>query len=165
MYGFGGEFNYKNFTLSAMFRGTGRMEYFHMGNGYDMGWMPFLNGEYGNVLDMFKDENLYWSKENPNLDAQFPRLSYGNNENNSQLSTFWKANGSYVRLSELNLSYKLNQRKIVEHLGVESIDFQLVGRNLFSIDNVKYFEPEQAKYNGGKYPIPAEYSLQIFVHF
>ncbi len=175
MYGFGGEFRYKNFTVSAMFRGTGKMDYFHMGNvrkkgdgrdyDYNVGWMPFYQGDQGNVLDMFKDEDLYWSKENPNLDAEFPRLSYGNNENNSQLSTFWKADGSYVRLSELNFSYKMNQRNIVKHLGVESVDFQLVGRNLFSIDKVKYFEPEQAKYNGGKYPIPAEYSLQIFVHF
>ena len=43
--------------------------------------------------------------ENPH--AEFPRLSYGKNTNNSQLSSFWKRNGSFLRFQELSLKYNL----------------------------------------------------------
>ena len=165
MYGFGGEFRYKQFTVGMMFRGTGQADYFRAGTGFNDGWIPFYNGNQGNVLSIFKDKTIYWSPENPNPNAMFPRLSYGNNENNSQLSTFWKADGSYLRFQELNLAYTMAGYDFFKPLGISSINFQLVANNLFTIDKVKYFDPEQARYNGGAYPIPARYSLQLYVNF
>lgn len=116
-------------------------------------------------MSIFKDKSIYWSPENPNPNAMFPRLSYGNNENNSQLSTFWKADGSYIRFQELNLAYNLDNLPFFKPMGISSINIQLVANNLFTIDKVKYFDPEQARYNGGAYPIPARYSLQFYVNF
>ena len=165
MFGFGGEFRYNKFTVGLMFRGTGSAEYFRAGTGYNDGWIPFYNGNRGNVLSIFKDKSIYWSPENPNPNAMFPRLSYGNNENNSQLSTFWKADGSYIRFQELNLAYNLDNLPFFKPMGISSINIQLVANNLFTIDKVKYFDPEQARYNGGAYPIPARYSLQFYVNF
>ncbi|MDD4198934.1 MAG: TonB-dependent receptor [Paludibacter sp.] len=172
MYGVGGEFRYKNLTLSVLFKGTGAVEYFRTGRGYDAGWIPFVNGELGNVLTVVNDQRNRWTPawysgdpatENPN--AMFPRLSYGHNNNNAQLSTFWKKDGSFIRLQELCLNYNITEKKFLKPLGIHSINVQLVGNNLFTIDKVKFFDPEQAQYNGGAYPIPARYSLQLFLNF
>lgn len=172
MYGFGGEFRYKSFTAGVLMRGTGAVEYFRAGTGYDAGWIPFYQGELGNVLTVVNEQANRWipawysgdpATENP--DAMFPRLSYGSNENNSQLSTFWKEDGSYIRMQELSFGYKLTGYEFFKPIGVSSVDIQLVMNNLFTIDKVKYFDPEQAQFNGGRYPIPARYSLQLYVNF
>ncbi len=177
MYGVGGEFNYKAFTAGILFKGSGAVEYFRTGtweNGanFDSGWIPFYLGDKGNVLTIVADQENRWtpawysgdpSTENP--DAMFPRLSYGSNENNSQRSTFWKEDGSFIRLQELSFGYTWAGYEVFKPMGISSVNAQLVMNNLFTIDKVKYFDPEQAKYNGGKYPIPARYSLQLYVNF
>lgn len=185
MFGLGGEFRYKKLTLGVLFKGTGRTSFFYVGqpttvndvtktNG--MGYMPFFEGDLGNVLTMAADPRNRWIPrdyaiangidpalaENPN--ARFPRLQYGNNNNNSQLSTFWQGDARYVRLEEVTLNYNIKP-SFLKTIGVSSMDLQLVGSNLYVWDNVKIFDPEQAAWNGRKYPIPTTYSFQVYVNF
>lgn len=172
-YGFGGEFTYKKFTVSVMFKGTGTTDIYHVGMGYDAGYVPFYGGETGNVLTVVNDQENRWtpasysgdpSTENP--DAMYPRLTYGYSTNNSQLSTFWHDDARYIRLQEVSLSYKLNTVKALRAVGVKSIDLQLVGYNL-AIWGPTYtdYDPEQAMYNGSAYPITRTYSLQAYLYF
>ena len=172
MFGIGGEFNYKDFTVSMLFKGNTGVNYYRVGMGYDAGWIPFYNGEMGNVLKMVNNPKNRWipawysgdpSTENPN--AMFPRLSYGSNTNNSQLSTFWKKNGSFLRFQELNFRYVFRHRKWLRAAGLSSLECDFVINNLFTIDSAKYFDPEQAWFNGAAYPIPTTYSLQMYFRF
>ena len=172
MFGLGGEFNYKDFTVSMLFKGNTGVNYYRVGMGYDAGWIPFYNGEMGNVLKMVNNPKNRWipswysgdpSTENPN--AMFPRLSYGSNNNNSQLSTFWKQNGSFLRFQELNFRYVFRHRKWLRAAGLSALECDFVINNLFTIDSAKYFDPEQAWYNGAAYPIPTTYSLQMYFRF
>ena len=172
MFGLGGEFNYKDFTVSMLFKGNTGVNYYRVGMGYDAGWIPFYNGEMGNVLKMVNNPKNRWipswysgdpSTENPN--AMFPRLSYGSNNNNSQLSTFWKQNGSFLRFQELNFRYVFRHRKWLRAAGLSSLECDFVINNLFTIDSAKYFDPEQAWFNGAAYPIPTTYSLQMYFRF
>ncbi len=175
VYGFGGEFRWKDLTLGLLLKGVGNVEYFESGvGGNGLGLIPFYNGNSGNVLDIVKDQKNRWtpawysgdpSTENP--DARFPRMNYGgNSDNNARLSTFWKRKGDYLRLQEVNLNYRIRSNKLLNTFGVQSMDVQLVGQNLFSISDVlDYFDPEQAESNGGVYPIPARYSLQFYINF
>lgn len=177
MYGFGGELKWKDFTLGVMFKGTGRTDFFHTsyndGYGtYEMGYVPFHGEKKGNVLTIVGEQANRWtpasysgdpSTENPN--ARFPRLSYGKNENNTQLSTFWQDDSRYLRLEEVSLNYNLRAAGILKQIGVSSIDFQLVGYNLAVWDKVKLFDPEQAYKNGQAYPIPARYAFQLYLNF
>lgn len=185
MYGLGGEFRYKKLTLGVLFKGTCKTSFFYVGqpmkiddvtvvNG--MGYMPFYEGNYGNVLTMAADPKNRWIPkdyaiangidpalaENPN--ARYPRLQYGNNSNNSQLSTFWQGDASYIRLEEITLNYNINP-SFLKRIGVSSMDLQFVGSNLYVWDKVKIFDPEQAAWNGRKYPIPTTYSFQVYVNF
>ena len=176
MYGFGGEFRYKQFSIGVLLKGTGKTDYFRVGQGGNgMGYIPFHGGEAGNVLTMAADPRNRWIPreyaqahgipvelaENPN--ATFPRLQYGYNSNNSQLSDFWKGDARYLRLQELTLSYNL-KHDALRRIGVAGIDIQLVGNNLITWDKVKIFDPEQAARNGQAYPLPAVYTLQLYIH-
>jgi len=172
MYGFGGEFRYKSFTLACLFKGTGNTTYFKVGNGYEMGYVPFHGEKTGNVpVEAGVQANRWtpaWysgdpSTENPN--AAFPRLSYGKNENNTKKSTFWKDNARYLRLQEISLTYNLKTKGFVKRLGIQSFDFQLVGYNLAVWSGVKTVDPEQAQKMGRVYPIPARYAFQTYIHF
>jgi TonB-linked SusC/RagA family outer membrane protein len=180
MYGMGGEFRYKDITLGILFRGTGRTDFYHVGQTVNnelngMGYVPFYQGETGNVLTLVNDPKNRWIPmdyalahgidpalaENPN--ALFPKLQYGYNENNSQLSDFWKGDARYLRLQEITLNYNLKNLTL-KKIGLSSIDIQLVGSNLFIWDKVKIFDPEQASRNGQAYPIPATYTIQLYLN-
>lgn len=178
MYGFGGDFTWKNFTISVLFKGAAKVKYYRTGqydaNGYDYasGWIPFYHGELGNVIQIANNPKNRWTPawysgttetENPN--AEFPRLSYGSNTNNSQLSTFWRRSGDYLRFQELNLKYRFRQMRWIKACGLSSVDVEFVINNLFCIDKVDYFDPEQAFYNGAEYPIPRTYALQVYLNF
>ena len=172
MYGFGGEFQYKNFTLGVLFKGTGKTDFFYGGAGY----IPFASGKLGNVLTQAADPRNRWIPmdyalangidpslaENPN--AKYPRLQYGNNNNNSQTSTFWKGNSRYLRLQEITLNYNFKANAL-RKIGIQSVDLQFVGNNLAVWDKVKIFDPEQAPSNGRVYPLPATFTLQLYLHF
>jgi len=172
MYGFGGTFQYKSLSVGVLFKGTGKTDYFRNNRGY----IPFYDGELGNILTKFNDPSTRWIPmdyairngidprlaENPN--AQLPRLQYGYNENNSQLSDFWKGDARYLRLQEVVINYNL-KNDFLRKLGLSSVDLQLVGNNLIIWDKVKDFDPEQANNVGRVYPIPSVYSFQLYVHF
>ncbi|MDR2473024.1 MAG: TonB-dependent receptor [Tannerella sp.] len=185
MYGFGGEYQWKKFTVGILFKGTGNCDYYSAGQNVTqfgdtyangMGYVPFHRGEEGQVLKIAADPTNRWiSKEyaasigldpslaeNPN--ARFPRLTYGRNENNSQISDFWKGNKRYLRLEELTVNYNL-KAEILRKAGISAIDLQLVGNNLFIWDEVEIFDPEQAQFNGRAYPIPMRGTFQIYIHF
>lgn len=182
MYGMGIELSYKNLSLGILFKGTGKTSFFYVGqttvvnnvsklNG--MGYMPFFEGTSGNVLSLAADPKNRWIPmdyalendidpalaENPN--ARFPRLQYGKNNNNSQLSSFWQGDSRYLRLQEVTVSYRVDPA-FLKRIGISSMDVQFVGNNLYIWDKVKLFDPEQAAWNGRKYPIPTTYSLQIY---
>lgn len=176
MYGFGGEFRYKNFTVGILFKGTGKTDYFHVGyNSNGIGYVPFFRGVNGNVLSIANDPSNRWIPkdyaiengidlkyaENPN--ARFPRLTYGYNENNSQISDFWKGDARYLRLQEVTINYNL-KNDFLRKIKISSIDFQLIGNNLLLWDKVKLFDPEQAHRNGEVYPIPSTYALQMYIN-
>ena len=138
MYGFGGEYRYKDLTVGILFKGTGKTDYFHVGyNGNGTGYVPFYNGEHGNVLTLAKDPSSRWIPkeyaaqhgidpklaENPS--ARYPRLSYGYNSNNSQLSDFWMGDARYLRLQEVTINYNFKSQ-FLHKFKISSINLQLI---------------------------------------
>jgi len=176
MYGMGFEYKYKRVSLGVRFKGTGKTDYFRVGyDGNGAGYVPFRDGVSGNVLTITKDPANRWIpkeyaaangidlKYAENPDALFPRLQYGYNSNNSQLSTFWQGDSRYLRLDEVTIDYNL-QHRMLKKIGVSSINIQFVGNTLYTWDKVKLFDPEQARYNGVVYPIPTTYAIQLYIN-
>jgi hypothetical protein len=175
MFGFGGEFRYKQLTIGVMFKGTGKTDVFHIQDAIGYGYVPFYAGPEGNVLSLANDPSNRWIPrdyaeahgidaslaENPN--ARFPRLYYGLHANNSQTSDFWKSNARYLRLQEVSVNYNF-KRPVLQKIGIASVDFQLMATNLYVWDNIKIFDPEQAYANGNVYPIPTTVTFQMYIN-
>lgn len=166
-YGFATEFNWKNWNFSVFFEGIGRVSYFYGGAGY----FPFYNESTGNVLQIVADQKNRWtpasysgdpSTENPN--ARFPRLSYGNNANNYQQSTFWMVDGSYLRLKNVQVSY-LWKANWMRRIGLQSATLSFIGDNLHVWDKVELYDPAQGGDKGIKYPLQRVYTLQVQLKF
>ncbi len=166
-YGFAGEFSYKNWNLSILFEGVSRVKYFSGGNGF----FPFNGQEVGNVLTMVADQKNRWtsreisgdaSTENPN--ARFPRLTYGGNDNNNRNSTHWLNNGRYMRIKNVQLSYT-TYPNFLKRVGIQQVQFSLIGDNLHVWDKVKWIDPAQASSNGAAYPLQRVFTLQVNVKF
>jgi TonB-linked SusC/RagA family outer membrane protein len=167
-YGFAFEINYKNFRINTLFEGVKDVQYFMGGNGY----YPFAGGSTGNVLAIANEQSNRWtpasysgdpSTENP--DARFPRLTYGENKNNNRNSTFWLADGGYVRLKNVELSYRLPENWMRKSKVFKSVTLSLMGENLHVWDKVKLWDPAQASDNGAVYPLQRKYTLQLFATF
>ncbi len=175
MYGFGGEFHWKKITVNILFKGQGNTYFYKIGSGSDLGWMPFYGGQVGNILKLAANPAHRWIPADypdasipqslrENANAEFPRLSYGVNANNDQLSTFWKANRRYLKLQEVSVYYRLDP-PFLEKSGISYIDLALVGTNLITWSPEKMFDPDQATSNGLSYPIPGRVSFQLTVNF
>ncbi|GHT67863.1 SusC/RagA family TonB-linked outer membrane protein [Bacteroidia bacterium] len=167
-YGLALEYKYKNLSVSALFEGVKDVEYFMGGIGY----YPFAGGETGNVLATVADQANRWtpasfsgdpSTENP--DARFPRLTYGENANNNRASTFWLADGSYVRLKNVELAYSIPRNWLSKAKIFETATVSLLGENLCVWDKVKLWDPAQASDNGAVYPLQRKYTIQLVVTF
>ena len=66
----------------------------------------FSGGDgWGNVLKEMAEGNRWILGENEDPHAEFPRLTYGENPNNYQTSSYWLRNGSYMRFE--NIGYRL----------------------------------------------------------
>lgn len=174
MYGIGAELRYKNLTLNVLLKGTGRNKFLYGGSdgGKFDGYMPFNQKSKGNVMEIAYDPANRWisaeysgnpATENPN--ARFPRLYYGHSDNNTKPSTFWMGDARYLRLQELSLNYALKMPALQRVLGIQSMNIQLMCENLAVWDSVKLFDPEQANSCGQAYPLPARYSLQLYLNF
>jgi TonB-linked SusC/RagA family outer membrane protein len=164
-YGYATEFNWKNWNISVLFEGVSRVTYFSSGNGF----YPFAGKQVGNVLTIVASDR--WTSreisgtaatENPN--ARFPRLTYGDNANNNQNSTFWLNDGSYLRLKNVQISYQM-KGKLMEKVGIKNTTFSIIGENLHVWDKVKLVDPAQASSNGSVYPLQRVITLQMNMQF
>ncbi|MDD7915307.1 SusC/RagA family TonB-linked outer membrane protein [Polaribacter ponticola] len=132
-YGFGLNIRYKKFDVGLLFQGVARVSFF-MSN-----LQPFAQNER-NVLQAIADD--YWSEENQNLNAFYPRLSEVENQNNIQNSSWWLKDGSYVRLKNAEFGFQYNKQ----------VRLYLNGVNLATFSKFKLWDPEQGGGNGLGYP-------------
>jgi len=172
-YGFALDWNYKAFRVSILFEGVSKVQYFQGG----LGFYPFANESRGNLLTMVANPANRWIPKEyaaangidpalaENSNARFPRLTYGENKNNNRSSTFWLADGKYLRLKNVDVSYRFTNNWLKSRVGVESATLSLIGENLHVWDKVKLFDPSQASKNGAEYPLQRMYTLQLNLTF
>lgn len=146
VYGFGGNFEYKNFDFSFFFQGTGDVyrviggtDYFIPGSG---------QGVLGNVYTNYTGA---WTEDNPSQDVFWPRLSETTNPNNTPASTWWKKDMSFLRLKSIELGYTL-PKSITQAICANNIRFFVSGNNLFYFSKFKLWDPELDTADGLKYP-------------
>lgn len=165
-YGIGLSANWKNWNLSMLLQGTGKCDFFVGGNGPH----AFHDGRTGNILQVMVEGNRWIPKEisgteateNPNAD--WPRLTYGNNNMNNRASTFWLHDRKYLRLRNVELSYDFPQlwtRKFY----VNNLRIGFIGQNLLTWAPFKWWDPEGTREDGSNYPINKTFSCYLQFSF
>lgn len=155
IYGFGISTGYKNFDLSFFFQGSANSSFFIQPSSIE----PFAS--HRNALKLVADN--YWSEENPDPYAFWPRLSTTSRSNNTVNSTWWLRDGSFLRLKTVEMGYSLPQ-KMVHKWGLQMVRFFASGNNLFCFSNFDLWDPEMGGY-GISYPTQRTFNLGINVEF
>lgn len=148
IYGFGISANWNGFDFNVHFQGAGKSNFFI--DGYTV--YPFINGEWGNILQDMADSNRWILGVNEDPNAEYPRLSYQGNSNNYRPSTYWLRNGSYLRLKTLEVGYTL-PKAITNKLYLNKVRLHCIGQNILTFSTFKLWDPEMGSSDGQKYPL------------
>ncbi|MDO7744382.1 MAG: SusC/RagA family TonB-linked outer membrane protein, partial [Pedobacter sp.] len=117
----------------------------------------------GGLSNIYANATDRWTVDNPSQDVFYPRLSYGNNNNNYQASTWWQRDVSYLRLKTVDLGYTFKNG--VKSIGVQNFRVYLTGYNVATFSKFKLWDPELNTSNGTKYPLVSTYSVGVNVRF
>ena len=167
-YGFGLSAGYKGFDASFFFQGSGRQSF----------WLdqkritPFMDGNAGEsdddgltgqnqVLQVIADN--YWSENNRNPYAFWPRLSNQTVANNNQTSTWFMQDATFLRLKSVELGYTF-PRDLIKKIKVQNFRVYVSGTNLLCWSKFKLWDPEMAG-NGFGYPIQRVFNVGINLGF
>lgn len=142
IYGFGLSAGYKNVDFSFFFQGSARSSFYIDPKAIS----PFVNER--NALEIIAND--HWSDENPDPYAFWPRLSTETIENNTQSSTWWLRDGSFLRLKSVELGYSLPNR-FTDKIKIKDARFYVSGTNLLTFSKFKLWDPEMGG-NGLGYP-------------
>lgn len=158
-YGFGASVSWKGLDVNVHFQGVGKSTYFINGSTV---YMFSLAQNWGNILTDMANSNRWVLGENEDPNADYPRLTYGNNSNNYRESTFWLRDGSYLRLKTLDIGYTL-PKTLVNRAHINNVRFFLIGTNLLTFSNFKLWDPEMGSSTGKSYPLSKTLSLGLSV--
>jgi TonB-linked SusC/RagA family outer membrane protein len=155
VYGFGASLGYKNFDFSFFFQGSGRSSFFISPGSIT----PFVNNQ--SLLEMIAED--YWSEDNRNVYAFWPRLSNYTMTNNNQQSTHWLRNGSFLRLKTVETGYTFPKRW-TDKIFIQNARLYLSGSNLFVLSPFKDWDVEMAG-NGFDYPLQRVINIGLNINF
>lgn len=165
IYGFGVSLGHKGFDVSVFFQGLGRESFWiDATSAYSTkynkyGTAPFVNN--GQLLKAYSDS--HWSEDNRDIYALYPRYSAYENHNNTQVSTWWMRDGSFVRLKQMEFGYTLPQ-KLTNKMHIDNLRVYFQGNNLLCWSKFKLWDPELAG-EGFNYPIQRTFNIGVNVTF
>jgi TonB-linked SusC/RagA family outer membrane protein len=157
IYGFGSSVRYKKVDFSFYFQGSARSSFF-----IDP-WaiQPFYQtgGLQNGLLKAISND--YWSEDNRNPYAFWPRLSTTRVAPNNERSTWWMRKGDFLRLKSVDLGYTIGK---VKPLGLTGGRVYFSATNLFVLSKFKLWDVEMGG-NGLGYPVQSVYSLGAEINF
>lgn len=142
--------SYRQFSLWAHFSGQARA------------WVQYHKYSKGAGHNSLKEllENRYTPGS---MDSKYPIIPDSETRNmdiNGFPSTFWQMNASFLRLKTLELAYSL-PKDLLTKAKINSLKVFLSGTNLFTLDKLKWYDPEGDRLIGDFYPQSKVYNLGI----
>ncbi|WP_172915174.1 SusC/RagA family TonB-linked outer membrane protein [Capnocytophaga canimorsus] len=135
VYGFGFNLKYKSIDVGAFFQGAANTSLMMSG------FHPFGTQSRRNVLKFVAED--YWTPENQNIYAAYPRLTHDDHENNTVASTYWLRDASFLKFKSFEVGYTPERFK--------NMRIYASGLNLLTFSNFKHWDPEQGS-NPFNYP-------------
>lgn len=129
--GWNNDFTLGNFSVNIFIQGT-------VGNDVLNALHPVLNSGFNNN-ESYKNQTVdwyenRWTADNPTNDPRYPSI----NSISSPVADFMIEDGSYIRLKNLSVRYRLPVNSAV----VSSIQFYATGTNLITLTDYSGFDPE-----------------------
>lgn len=136
-YGFTGNVAYKNFDLTVFFQGVhGNKIYNQVLTDIEGFYRPF------NITERIATQS--WN--GPGSSNSFPILSWTDGANNKMPSTRFLEDGSYLRLKNIQIGYKLGQN-VLKSLNISSVRLFVSAQNLLTFTKYTGLDPEQYSNN------------------
>lgn len=158
-YSFGLNLAYKNFDMSLLMQGVGKIKVF---NGYK--FTAYNASQQGYNLD---DRVLgAWTPDNTN--TNIPRLSTkDDNQNFGTASSWYLEDASYLRLKNITIGYSLPQHVASKISPESALRFYISAENLFTITGYKGLDPEVGGIglDVAKYPVSRTISAGLSFNF
>lgn len=163
IYGFGISAGYKAFDFSCFLQGSARSSFWINPSSTAPFINSLINGMQTNRAMLKYYADSYWSEDNRDIYALWPRLSETEVANNTRTSTWFMRNGSFLRLKNVEIGYSLPS-STVKRMKMQNIRLYVTGSNLAVISAFKMWDPEMAG-NGLGYPLQRVYNIGLNVEF
>ena len=158
MFGLNAGLNWKGLSFSMQWTGAT-----HVDKMLDIEYrIPFTNAGKRGLLTYFYEG--CWTPENQK-NAIYPRPSETSESWNSENSTLWLMDSSYLRLKNVTVGYTLYNKNWLRKIGVSSLGFTFSGYNLLTFSPLKYIDPEGVTSRMGDYPLVKLYSFGLNINF
>lgn len=105
-----------------------------------------------------------WTPENQ-LGAKYPRAAETSETWNSENSTLWLRDASYIRLKTISIGYTFSKKRFLKAIGANTLGLSISGYNLLTFSPLDIMDPESLGNNNGSYPLVKIYSLGININF
>ena len=131
--------------------------------------IPFTNSGHRGLLQMFA-ERSWIDNDNPwapgREDGDLPRFTKTNYPWNSEDSTLWTVDASYLRLKSASFGYTFTKGRLIKKLGIGSVGLMFTGYNIFTLSKMTLQDPEaKSSSSSGTYPLVKTYNLALNVNF
>jgi hypothetical protein len=171
-YGFGLNAEYKGFDIGVFFQGVSNVNFFVGGSSLTSPFSSTAIERSAVQRDVWEKGWDYLTNNGADMsragEAVYPRLSIGSaagSSNNSQTSSWWQRDGSYLRLKNFEVGYTLPKKWLARLGFVQSVRFYLSGNNLLTFSSFKLWDPEQGGGPGASYPNNRVYSIGLNANF
>jgi len=171
-YGFGLNAEYKGFDANVFFQGVGHVNFFLSGpsltstfSSTSIERAAVQSDVWENGWDRLTNNGEDMSKASQ---AIYPRLAIGSaagSSNNSQTSSWWQRDGSFLRLKNFEVGYTLPKRLVARTGVIQSLRVYIAGNNLITFSKFHLWDPEQGGGQGASYPNNRVYSFGLNANF
>ncbi len=150
--------SYKGFDLNILLQGAAKV------SGRLTGYAGYAFFQNGTIQRWQADGR--WTSDNPNPNATYPRLEIITNQGtpNSQLSSFWLLNGSYLRIKSIQVGYNVPSQ-LLKKARIDGLRIYGGAENLVTFNKYPTGWDPEINSGGAYYPILANYTIGLNLSF
>jgi TonB-linked SusC/RagA family outer membrane protein len=165
-YTFSFDCSYKNFDLNVFLFGVSDFQIYNQQRASLMS-MNSQDTQNNKLTDFAQN---HWTAENQS--TTHLRVDVANTNLNDRISTFWIEDGSFLRVKDLQIGYKLPSSG-TKLLGIQSLRVYVSAANLLNISKYKGRDPEpfissnplSSGVDNGQYEIPRQFTGGLQISF
>jgi len=131
----------------------------------DVFMKPFVSASSDSQGGLLKYQVEHtWTTDNPSQDAEYPRATWTNADQNYVASTLYEKDSKYFRLKTLQVAYDFHF-PFMKRIGMDQLQLALSGYNLLTFTPYLWGDPETRASSSPSYPLQRTYTLSLKIGF